>query len=533
MLLTLLLIPILTALGVMLRPARQAALIATIGSTAAFAWSLLVWRAFDFESSAAMQLTAAWTWIQPLGLRLSLGVDSIALLLVMLTAGLTPLAILGSWTAITQRVREFYLWMLILEAAMLGVFVARDLLVFYIAFEFTLIPMYFLIAVYGSTNRARASIVFFLYTFTGSIITLVGLLYVAWAHWDQHGQWTLDIASLTATASSMSTSQQAWVLLALCCGFAVKVPLFPVHTWLPLAHTEAPTAGSVILAAVLLKLGTYGLYRFAMPMCPAAFHEYAPLIAALCIVGIIYGALVCWVQRDMKRLIAYSSVSHLGFCVLGLAAVNAAGVGGSVMYMINHGLSTGALFFCIGMVYERFHTRSLDELGGLARRMPVWTMFTIFFVLSSVGLPGLNGFVGEFLTFFGAFTSGQPVQGLPTGGPLGPWYGSIAAVGMILAAIYLLYFAGYLIFGTYHLPDTSHDAHDAHDDHARVRLPRDLSLREVVVLAPLALLCFWLGVQPGAILSRIEQPVSGLVTHVHAAAERSMLITAIDDSEGR
>lgn len=529
MLLTLLVIPLLTAAVLMLRPARQSAVIALIGSSLTLIWACATWSAFDFGHSAAIQLASAFTWIEPLGLRFSLGVDSVALMLVMLTAGLMPLAILGSWTAITQRVREFYLWLLILEVAMLAVFMARDLLVFYFAFEFTLIPMYFLIAVYGSTNRARASIIFFLYTFTGSIITLVGLLYVAWAHWDLTSQWTFDVGALTATAASMSATQQAWVLLALCCGFAVKVPLFPVHTWLPLAHTEAPTAGSVILAAVLLKLGTYGLYRFAMPMCPLAFTEYAPFIATLCIIGIIYGALVCWVQRDVKRLIAYSSVSHLGFCVLGLAAINTAGVGGSIMYMLNHGLSTGALFLCIGMVYERYHTRSMDELGGMARRMPLWTLFTVFFVMSSVGLPGLNGFVGEFLTIFGAFTSGQPVQGLPTAGPLGPWYAVFAGTGMILAAIYLLYFTGHLIFGAYHVPEASHDSGHHHAHH---RLPRDLSLREVVVLTPLAFMCIWLGVKPGVILSRIESPVEQIVAQVNNDATPPLAVV-IEDGEGR
>lgn len=530
MLLTLLLIPMLTAFVLKMRPARQSATIALTGSLLALVWACFAWRAFDFGDSAAMQLGLSWDWIEPMGLRFALGVDSVSLMLIMLTALLMPLAILGSWTAITQRVREFYLWLLILETAMLAVFMARDLLVFYIAFEFTLIPMFFLIAVYGSTNRARASIVFFLYTFTGSIITLVGLLYVAWAQWHASGHWTFDISTLTATAASMTPTQQGWVLLALCCGFAVKVPLFPVHTWLPLAHTEAPTAGSVILAAVLLKLGTYGLYRFAMPMCPVAFTHYAPLIATLCIIGIIYAALVCWVQRDVKRLIAYSSVSHLGFCVLGLAAINAAGVSGSIMYMINHGLSTGALFLCIGMVYERYHTRSMDELGGMARRMPVWTLFTVFFVMSSAGLPGLNGFVGEFLTIFGAFTSGQPLQGLSTVGPLGPWYAAFAATGMILAAIYLLYFTGHLVFGKYRVPDAAHASGQEHVAH---RLPRDLSLREVVILTPLAALCMWLGVQPGVILSRIETPVTQVVTNVNIAARQPLAAVVLEDGEGR
>jgi NADH-quinone oxidoreductase subunit M len=288
-----------------------------------------------------------------------------------------------------------------------------------------------------------------------------------------------------------------------------------------LAHTEAPTAGSVLLAAVLLKLGTYGLLRFALPMCPDAMLTCAPFIATLCIIGIIYAALVCWVQRDVKKLIAYSSVSHLGFCVLGLVALNNIGISGSILYMINHGLSTGALFLCIDMVYERFHTRSIDELGGLARRMPIWTTFTIFFVMASVGLPGLNGFIGEFMTILGAFVSGQTSgSGAFTPGTLGPWYAAVAAIGMILAAIYLLYFAGTLVFGHYHNPFTNASHHnDAHHGHP---LPRDLSLREITVLAPLAVLCLVLGVRPGIILDPIADSVNNTVTHIAEHLQRTI-----------
>ena len=341
---------------------------------------------------------------------------------------------------------EYYGWLLAIETAMVGVFVARDLIFFYICFEFTLVPMYFLIAIWGSEDRARACTKFFLYTFTGSLIALAGLLYIAWQYQIGYGQWSFGIEALTVfAATELTASQQAWVLLALLAGFAVKVPLFPLHTWLPLAHTEAPTAASVVLASILLKLGTYGLYRFVLPMLPEAVVSYAPAIAVVSIIGILYAALICWVQDDIKRLIAYSSVSHLGFCVLGLFALNPLGVQGSVLYMLNHGLSTGALFFLVGMIYERYHTRDMTKLGGLSKRMPVWAFFMVFFVLSSVGLPGLNGFVGEFLCLVGAFTASADNAIYP--GVLGPWYAAVAGVGMIFAAMYLLIMVGKVVFG--------------------------------------------------------------------------------------
>jgi NADH-quinone oxidoreductase subunit M len=276
----------------------------------------------------------------------------------------------------------------------------------------------------------------------------------------------------------------------------VKVPLFPLHTWLPLAHTEAPTAGSVILAAVLLKLGTYGLYRFVLPMTPMAVVAWAPFIAVLSIIGILYAALICWVQQDIKKLIAYSSVSHLGFCVLGLFALNPLGAQGSVMYMLNHGLSTGALFFLVGMIYERYHTRDMDQMSGLSKRMPVWAFFMVFFVLSSVGLPGLNGFIGEFLCLIGAFTASADAAPYP--GVLGPWYAAIAAIGMVFAAMYLLIMVGKVVFGPLKEPATHHD--EGHGHH----LPADLTVREIAVLTPLAILCVYMGFQPRVFTDAME-----------------------------
>ena len=315
-------------------------------------------------------------------------------------------------------------------------------MLFYVCFEFTLIPLYVMISLYGSTNRRKAATKFFLYTFTGSVIALAGLVYVAYVAYEANLRWDWSIETLQLAAQAMTRTEQTWVMLAMLAGFAVKVPLFPVHTWLPLAHTEAPTAGSVVLAGVLLKLGTYAFYKFVLPFTPLAVMEYAPAIAVLAIIGIIYTGLICWAQSDVKKLVAYSSVSHLGFCVLGLFAVNMVGIQGSILYMINHGLSTGALFFCIGMLYERYHTRSMDEVGGLAVKMPIFAFFLVFFTMASVGLPGLNGFVSEFMCLLGAFQSGADGPGGLEFGTLGPWYAALAATGMIVAAMYLLYMVG-------------------------------------------------------------------------------------------
>ena len=458
-----------------------------------FAVSLVALWQFDFSQSHLLQFAASQDWVATFGLQFSFGVDSISLWLVLLTTFLMPLVVLGAFGAVKERVCEFFVWLLLLEAAMIGVFVARDIIFFYICFEFTLIPLYFLIGIYGSTQRLKAARVFFLYTFTGSMLTFAGVLYVAWfaSLPQQFGRWTFAISELTIAAQQMSYSQQAWVLAAMLAGFAVKVPLFPVHTWLPLAHTEAPTAGSVILAGVLLKLGTYALLRFAIPMTPQAIEVFAPYIGTFAVIGILYTALVCWVQKDVKKLIAYSSVSHLGFCVLGMFSLTAIGMGGSVMYMINHGLSTGALFLCVGMIYERFHTREMRQMGGLARVMPVWAFFMVFFCLASVGLPGLNGFVGEFLTLLGTFTAKQL---------LGPRFAIAAALGMILAAIYILYMVGKVVFGPLKVPA----------DHSR---PKDLNLREIVTLTPLAIACLWLGLGPTTVLSTLEQPIDQILSN--------------------
>ncbi len=504
-------LPLLGAGVIVLAPTRSSYVIALWTTLIAMAIGVGAIAGFDWSDAGAFQGELSVPWVPALGLEFSLGVDSVALLLILLTLLLGPICVAASRTAITERIKTYFALLLVLQAAMTGVFAARDLAFFYICFEFTLIPMYVLISLYGSSNRKYAATKFFLYTFTGSIIALAGLIYVVYINATSafgSGEWTFDIATLQATAVQMSPNQQGWVLLAMLLGFAVKVPLFPFHTWLPLAHTEAPTAGSVILAGVLLKLGTYGIYRFCLGFTPGAIVEYAGVIAILSIIGILYAGLICWVQQDVKKLIAYSSVSHLGFCILGLVALNSIGVAGSVLYMVNHGLSTGALFLLIGMMYERYHTRDMEQLGGLAKKMPVWSTFMVFFVLASVGLPGLNGFVSEVMCLIGTFQSDALEQraGLgATPGRLGPWYAAIAGLGMIVAAMYLLIMLGKIVWGRLREPK---------DHHLHAVLPTDLDAREITLLAPLAILCVALGLFPTPILKAIEAPVNDTVEWV-------------------
>lgn len=530
MLLQTLLIPVLTAAMIAISPRAAAKRLATLGSLGFLAVTVLTGVRFNWADPAAHQFVTEYLVI-PTGdgppIALSVGVDAVSMMLILLTGLLAPLCVIGSYTAVSERERSYYGWLIALQAPMAAVFMARDLVTFYVGFEFTLIPMFVLISLFGSTNRRKAAVKFFLYTFTGSMMTLVGLLYVVWFNAAAMGPgaggggivpgvgtWTVAVEPLMYAARSMSLGEQSWVLLALMAGFAVKTPLFPVHTWLPLAHTEAPTAGSVVLAGVLLKLGTYGLYRFVVPFVPEAVAHYAPVIAGVSVVGVLYGGLICWVQRDVKKLVAYSSVAHLGFCVLGLFAVHPTGASGSVLYMLNHGLSTGALFFCIGMMYERYHTRSMDEIGGLARIMPVWATFMVFFTMASVGLPGLNGFVSEFFCLMGAYQSGASWGVGGSTGPLGPWYAAIAGVGMIIAAMYLLYMLGKVVFGPPKEP-AGHGHGHSHDAHGA--LPKDLTPREIGVLAPLAILCVALGVYPTPVLRALEVPVLQTIGPARAA----------------
>ncbi len=427
-----------------------------------------------------------------LQIRYHVGIDAISGPLVALTGVLVPLSIACGFTAIRRRQREYYFWMLLLTSAMFGVFVARDVLLFYIFFEFTLIPLYFLIGIWGGTERRYAANKFFLYTFAGSVLTFAGLLYLAVRAAQITGSPDVDfdLLKLSSIALSheggLSSFEQSLLFAALFAGFAIKVPFFPFHTWLPLAHTEAPTAGSVLLAGVLLKLGTYGFLRLAVPIVPEGALAWAHVMGVLAIAGIIYGALCCWVQRDVKKLVAYSSVSHLGFCMLGMFSFFPAGLSGSVLYMVNHGISTGALFLVVGMIYERYHTRDMHAIGGLARRMPVLAFFLVLFALSSIGLPGLNGFISEFTTLFGAYNSSV----------LGPWYGAAGALGILLGAIYMLYMVGRVLFGPLTEPPNTPDTSQG--------LTEDLTPREIATLVPLAILVVALGVAPRLITDTLD-----------------------------
>lgn len=548
MLWTLILIPLITAACVPLVAKRTVWKLAMLGTLAALAATAYVFAShgwFDPRHSEAAQFdsTLDWSGLPGLGVKLSLGIDGVTLLLVGLTALLGPICVAGSVSAITTRVRTYYGWLLVLQAAMTGVFLARDAILFYVFFEFTLVPMFVLISLFGSTNRKHAAVKFFLYTFTGSVITLAGVVFVAFQHAKLTGEWSFKLSDLISTGQSMPAATQAWVFGALMLGFCIKVPLFPLHTWLPLAHTEAPTAGSVILAGVLLKLGTYGIFAIVIPMVPAAALSYAPAMATLAIAGILVGGLICWVQEDIKKLVAYSSVAHLGFCVLGMFSFNAAGFQGAVLYMINHGLSTGALFLLIGMMYERYHTRDLKQIGGLARRMPIWATFMVFFSMASVGLPGLNGFVSEFLCIMGAFQAGDAWRvGREVGGAgvgLGPWYAAVAATGMIVAAIYMLSMLGRGVWGALREPPGhhSHNASHGHDqpspaapatnhadaaEHAH-HLPADLTRREIGILVPLAAFCLFLGVYP--------KPAMDMITPV--VTKRTELFQSVAASRSR
>ncbi len=449
-------------------------------------------------------------WISgPTSLHFCLALDGLSVWLFGLTALLMITAVLVSWEAIQEQAARYYRLLLILETGMLGVFVAQDIILFYVFFEFTLIPLFFLIGVWGSEQRRYAAIKFFLFTLAGSVLTFLGLLTIVL--WDCYhspvGKITFSIPDLTAQLRiwPLAPGLQIWVFLALFAGFAIKVPLFPLHTWLPLAHVEAPTAGSVILAGVLLKMGTYGFVRFSLPMLPEATVTLMPYMLALSVAGIVYGALVALAQKDIKRLIAYSSVSHLGFCMLGIFAVNRLGMQGGVLQMINHGLSTGGLFALVGMLYERYHTRQIADLGGLARRTPVLAFFMLVMTLSSIGLPGLNGFAGEFLLLLGMFQRAW-VQASTA-----YWIMAVLAVsGVVLGAWYMLYLVQRVFFGP--LREPQHDPAESP--------VRDLGFREIMALAPLVVLIVWIGVQPGFFLDRMSGTLDQVTASVQKAEKR-------------
>src|SRR5438552_2286366 len=458
--------------------------IALVVSVLVFAETLLLWSRFN-ASSADFQFIERAAWIPDFGSRYFVGVDGISLLLLVLTGFLTPLALLGSWESIHKHTRAFCMFVLVLESAMMGVFVSLDLFLFYVFWDAMLIPMYFLIGIWGYDRRIYAAVKFILYTMAGSVLMLVAILGLAYLHNSTGAGYSFDLRKLYELR--VPPTLQFWFFLAFALAFAIKVPLFPFHTWLPDAHVEAPTAGSVILAGVLLKMGTYGLVRFAFPLFPDAASFFAPWLATLAVIGIVYGALVAMVQPDMKKLVAYSSVSHLGFVVLGIAAMNVQGVQGAVYQMLNHGVSTGGLFLIVGMLSDRRHTRLIAEYGGLKRVVPHLVAAFFIVTLSSIGLPGLNGFVGEFLILLGAFK-------------WDPRYAAFAATGVILSATYMLWVFQRVNYG----PVTNEK---------NAALP-DLVLREWVILVPIVAIPVVMGVVPNLFLRPIEPSVNRMLSHV-------------------
>ncbi len=447
---------------------------------------------FADYSTAGYRLVEQVTWVESMGISYKLGVDGLSLWLVLLTTALTPIALYASWGGVTTKIKEYAFSFLLLELGMLGAFIALDLFLFYVFWELMLVPMYLIIGVWGGKDRVYAAVKFFLYTFFGSLLMLVAILYIVATYKEVTGQYTFDLEKLTTLM--LPAVPQYLLFSAFALAFAIKVPMFPFHTWLPDAHVEAPTGGSVILAAVLLKLGIYGFIRFAMPLFPIASQFIGPSLAALGVLGIIYGAYAAWVQRDLKKLVAYSSVSHMGFVLLGLFAMNRHGVSGAILQMINHGVSTGALFLLVGVIYDRRHSRMLDDFGGLAKVMPWYATVFVIITMSSIGLPGTNGFVGEFMILGGAFFSR---------GPLG--FGSywfvmtlLAATGVIFAAVYMLHAVLRMFWGK-----VTHEENQS--------LP-DLNRRETWALIPLVALVFWIGLYPNYFLDKMNPSVDGFIS---------------------
>lgn len=468
--------------------------VALVTSLVTFGISIAILLQFNAQD-AELQLLINLPWIQVAGWNISyaMGVDGLSILLLLLTTLLTPISIFSTWSAVQDRVKDFMIFFLLLEIGMVGVFLAQDLFLFYIFWEFTLVPMYFLIGIWGGGRRMYAAVKFFLYTMAGSILMLLAILWLG-INLD-----TFYVPELMTKAPGITAAIQVWLFIAFAAAFAIKVPMWPLHSWLPDAHVEAPTAGSVILAGVLLKMGTYGLLRFNLGFFPQAAVQLAPWFGVLAVIGIIYGAMVSYGQKDVKKLVAYSSVSHMGFVVLGLFALNAQGIQGGILQMINHGVSTGALFLIVGMIYERRHTRELDQFGGLWKIMPVYGLITLIVALSSMGLPGLNGFVGEFTILLGSWGAGSE------GGAYGNvWYTAISSIGVILAAVYML-----TMFQKMFLGPVTHEENKG---------LKDLNWRELAVIIPLLALIFWIGLYPQPFFNLIGPAVEKLTAGLQAAA---------------
>src|SRR6266436_5737628 len=473
--------------------------IANIVALIGFAVSVPLWFWYNADSGA-FQFVERAPWIPSIGAEYFLGVDGFSVLLILLTTMMGFIAILSSWNAITERVKEYYIFLLLLQTGMLGAFMALDFLLFFLFWEVMLVPMYFLIGIWGSANRLYSAIKFFLYTLVGSVVMLLGILALYFYNHTATNVYTFDVTQFHRLA--VPYNLQWWVFLAFFLGFAIKVPMFPFHTWLPDAHTDAPTAGSVILAAVLLKMGTYGFLRFSLPILPEATKHFVPMIVVLSIIGIVYGALVALAQKDWKRLVAYSSVSHMAMVMLGMFALNPVGITGSIVQQLNHGISTGALFLLVGVVYERRHTREISEYGGLSKVMPVYAAVFLIMTMSSIGLPTLNGFIGEFLILQGAFVASKV-------------WAAFAASGVVLGAAYMLNLYQKTMFGKIENPKNE-------------RL-KDLNHREFATFAPLLVLAVWMGLYPSPILRRLDPSVQHVIARVspeYAAAKAADCDTA-------
>lgn len=474
-------------------------------SVITFIFSIVVLANYDI-GSAGLQMVDYGNWIPALGVSYFFGVDGLSILMVLLTTFIMPLAIASSWDSITNQVKNYYIFMLLLETGMLGVFLAQDLFLFYIFWEFTLVPMYFLIGIWGGKERVYASIKFFLYTMAGSLLMLLAILYMG----IQGGTFSIasyDAVGLTGLIEqrNLFADAQNWLFWGFALAFMVKVPVWPLHSWLPDAHTQAPTAGSIVLAGVLLKMGTYGLMRFNLPLFPDAAVEFAPLIAVLAIIGIIYGAIVSFAQTDVKKLVAYSSISHLGFVVLGIFSLNPAGLQGAIIQGVNHGLSTGALFFMVGVIYEQRHTREMSEFGGVWRAMPVFSVLSLIITLSSMGLPGLNGFVGEFSILLGTMGA----EGvLPN-----QWiFTAFATTGVILAAVYLLKMYNAVFMGPL--------------DNPKNQALRDVNGGELAIMLSFLLFIVWIGVSPGPFFGLMDATVADLSADLQVAIQNAATAVA-------
>lgn len=448
-----------------------------------------------FVSNADYQFVMKMPWIQagPFKMNYHVGIDGISLWLVMLTTFIMPIAVLSTWHAVEEKVKGYMACLLLLQVGMIGAFISLDLFLFYIFWEVMLIPMYFIIGIWGGKNRIYAAVKFFIYTMVGSLLMLVALIAL---YFKGMSAGVTDFSLVNFFSLNIDPATQTWMFLAFALAFAIKVPMFPLHTWLPDAHTEAPTAGSVILAAVLLKMGTYGYVRFAMPLFPQATEKFTPLIATLSVIGIIYASLVAMVQEDVKKLVAYSSVAHLGFVMLGVFALNQMGMQGGMLQMLNHGVSTGALFLIVGFIYERRHTRLITDFGGLSKQMPVFAVIFMIVTFSSIGLPGTNGFVGEFLVLLGAFESNLR------------WYTVIASSGVILSAVYMLWMFQRVMFGKL--------------DNPKNQKLQDLDAREIAIMVPLIFLIFYMGLYPKPFIDRMAPALDKVISQTRIAKQPVM-----------